>query len=66
MADAGAVVDVIGADDGAHEFLSNISRFVARTSGRTGPHDGVGAILFDDGFEPRCRVFDSLLPGYFD
>ena len=66
MTDAGTVVDVIGADDGTHEFLCDIGGFVARTAGRTGSHDGIGTIFLDDGLEAGCRVFDGFLPGYFD
>lgn len=33
VSNAGAVVDVVRADDGAHEFLHDIGRFVSRAAG---------------------------------
>ena len=61
VSNAGAVVDVVRADDGAHEFLRNVSGLIAGTAGRTGAHDGIRAVFLDDGFEAGRCVFDGFL-----
>src|SRR3990172_9347239 len=62
MAEAGAVVHIIRAEDGSGQLLEQIVLFV-RGLGRGGHADGIGAVARGNLAEPRGNQFEGLLPG---
>ena len=64
VADAGAGVDVVVAEGGAHQFLHQISLFVGAAAGGQ-PADRTASILRLDTLEFGSGVIDGLLPGDF-
>ena len=64
VADAGAAVDVVGADDGAGELLGDVVRFVAGAARRPGQHDRIGAVFLLDLRQFAGGEGDRLVPGH--
>ena len=61
MAEAGAVVDVVGAHHGAHELLEDVVLFVG-AAGRRETGDSVGPVLVPDGPEALGDNAQRLVP----
>ena len=64
VAHAGAGVDVVVAEAGAHQFLHEIGLLVGAARGGDAA-DGVAAVLGLDALQLDGRVADGLLPGHF-
>ena len=63
VADAGAGVDVVVAERGAHHALHDVDFLVGRARGGDAA-DGAAAILLLHGLEAVGRVLDRLVPGH--
>ncbi|MCY1411168.1 hypothetical protein D9M71_265500 [compost metagenome] len=64
MADAGAGVDVVVAEGGAHQLLHQVGLFVGAAAGGDAA-DGVAPVLHLDAAELAGRVVDRLFPADF-
>src|SRR4029453_3519861 len=62
VAEPRAVIDVVGAETGAHQFLEEISLLV-RGLGRAEAGERLGAVAIANRFEPRGGPAERLLPG---
>ena len=62
MAQPGAVIDVVGAEAGAHQFLEQI-RFLIRSLGAAETGQGARAGFGTDFAEPSSGAVQRLLPG---
>src|SRR5262245_24547636 len=64
MAKASAVIDVVGAESGAHQLLENISFFV-RALGGAEACQRLRAVTITDFLESGGSFVESFLPGRF-
>ena len=64
VAQPGAMVDIVGAEPGAHQFLHQISLFIG-AFGRAKAGQGVAAVAVADTFETGCRHLQGLFPAGF-
>ena len=62
MAEAGAVVDVVGAEDDAGEFLEEVVVLVEALGGAV-DGEGVGAVGVADLGQATGNVVEGLVPG---
>ena len=63
VSDASAAVDVIGANNGAREFLHHVVGFITGPAGGAGGLDRVRAIFFFNGAKAGGDVIERLIPG---
>src|SRR5580698_1403959 len=64
MADAGAGIDVVVAEPGAHKFLYQVGFLVGATR-RGDAADRLAAVFGLNALEFGSRMGDRLVPGYF-
>ena len=62
VAEPGAVIDIVGAETGAHELLEQVGLLV-RGLGRAETGERLGAVAIANFFQARGRAVERLLPG---